>query len=364
MTNIGLARLSDLMYYIFMQEDFKKKFILLSKIAKEKKYAQEYLGLLARRGDLGSIRIGKRWYTSQEWFLEFLTDAEKRKEEISRSLSKTEEAKISEPIIEAKKEAAPKQEIFAENKNITVAGNKKEYADDYFIPDFSSEIKIRIPEKKLYTVSPSPLPARSMDLLPRRQAYVLSKKREDILSVKSGSCIFPKKNFSRGTDQKPRIKISSPARQTERAVLRFDDMAVSSEKKLTERREENKNEMPMPRINWEAKISNNLFSPSFAEERERPGIFLPRLAFGMVTVLLFLLLFQAAAFFKEDLMKIAGFSRNQGIVAGASDEKINSIADVRSEADYYLSNSADAMKESVSFSRLMVKTALERNSDQ
>lgn len=316
-----------------MQEDFKKKFILLSKIAKEKKYAQEYLGLLARRGDLGSIRIRKRWYTSQEWFLEFLTDAEKRKEEISRSLSKTEEAKISEPIIEAKKEAAPKQEIFAENKNITVAGNKKEYADDYFMPDFSSEIKIIIPEKKMYNAPSSPFLARSMDLLPRRQAHVPSKKREDILSVKSGSCIFPKKNFSRGTE-------------------------------LTERREENKNEMPTPRIDWEAKISNSLFSPSFAEERERPGLFLPRLAFGMVTVLLFLLLFQAAAFYKEDLMKIAGFSRNQGIVAGASDEKINGITDVRSEADYYLSNSADAMKESVSFSRLMVKTALERNSNQ
>ena len=52
-------------------EDFRNKFVLLSKIAKEKKYAQEYLGLLARRGDLGSIRIGKRWYTTLDWFLEF-----------------------------------------------------------------------------------------------------------------------------------------------------------------------------------------------------------------------------------------------------------------------------------------------------
>jgi len=38
-------------------EELKKKFVLLSKVAKEKKYAQEYLGLLARRGDIGSIRI-------------------------------------------------------------------------------------------------------------------------------------------------------------------------------------------------------------------------------------------------------------------------------------------------------------------
>ncbi len=64
-----------------MREDYKKNFILLSQVAKEKKYAQEYLGLLARRGDLGSIRIGKRWYTTREWFEEFESDAKVRKSE-------------------------------------------------------------------------------------------------------------------------------------------------------------------------------------------------------------------------------------------------------------------------------------------
>lgn len=65
-----------------MQEDLKKNFVLLSKVAKEKKYAQEYLGLLARRGDLGSIRIGKRWYTTWDWFLEFEKDIEVKKAEM------------------------------------------------------------------------------------------------------------------------------------------------------------------------------------------------------------------------------------------------------------------------------------------
>lgn len=64
-----------------MQEDFRKKFVLLSQVAKEKKYAQEYLGLLARRGDLGSIRIGKRWYTTREWFWEFEKDIAAKKAE-------------------------------------------------------------------------------------------------------------------------------------------------------------------------------------------------------------------------------------------------------------------------------------------
>lgn len=61
------------------QEKLEKDYILLSRVAKEKKYAQEYLGLLARRGDIGSIRIGKRWYTTEKWFSEFLQDAEARK---------------------------------------------------------------------------------------------------------------------------------------------------------------------------------------------------------------------------------------------------------------------------------------------
>jgi hypothetical protein len=64
-----------------MQEDFRKNFVLLSKVAKEKKYAQEYLGLLARRGDLGSVRIGKRWYTTWEWFSEFEKDIVAKKAE-------------------------------------------------------------------------------------------------------------------------------------------------------------------------------------------------------------------------------------------------------------------------------------------
>lgn len=84
----------------------------------------------------------------------------------------------------------------------------------------------------------------------------------------------------------------------------------------------------------------------------------------MAAVVLFLVLFQAAAFHKEDLMKIAGFGKTQGIIAGASDEKVNGITDVKSEADYYLSNSADAMKEPVSLSKLMVRTVLERNNSQ
>jgi hypothetical protein len=68
-------------------------FISLSKIAKEKKYAQEYLGLLARRGDIGSIRIRKRWYTTWAWFEEFLENGQKKK------IESVCEIKVSQPAM-------------------------------------------------------------------------------------------------------------------------------------------------------------------------------------------------------------------------------------------------------------------------
>lgn len=79
-----------------MWEDIQKNFILLSKVAKEKKYAQEYLGLLARRGDIGSIRIGKRWYTTWAWFEEFLECAQK-KPSFSKVTAVEEEKIVADP---------------------------------------------------------------------------------------------------------------------------------------------------------------------------------------------------------------------------------------------------------------------------
>ncbi len=361
-----------------MQEDLKKKFILLSKFAKEKKYAQEYLGLLARRGDLGSIRIGKRWYTSREWFSEFLADAEKRKEEAARILLKNNAAKISEPIMEVKKETLRQEFFTEEKKNITVAGNVKEYADDHSSLGASGEIKIKVPYRaKQREISSERTLARPMDFLPRRAVSpalpILSGSvsrpdgpvlRLDRPSRSEQPGVFAEKYFSRGVDIKSRIRISSPANLSGKVVPRFADIKISSEKKLNGHWEENINEKPAPEKFLEIRRSDNVFSPSFAQRKWLSDLFPSKLAFGLAAVLVFFLLFQAAVFFKGDLARFAGLDQAQGIVAGASDEKGSGITNVKSEADYYLSSSADAMKESVSFSRLMVRTALERNNGQ
>lgn len=98
-----------------MQEDLKEKFILLSKIAKEKKYAQEYLGLLARRGDIGSVRIGKRWYTTWEWFEEFLENSQKKKTE-----SVSEAVKVAMPPVAEASADNPKKTV--ERKIVPMRG--------------------------------------------------------------------------------------------------------------------------------------------------------------------------------------------------------------------------------------------------
>ncbi|MCX6767100.1 MAG: hypothetical protein NT170_05010, partial [Candidatus Moranbacteria bacterium] len=267
-------------------------------------------------------------------------------------------------ILEVKKETAPKSEFFVEEKkNITVAGNIKEYVSDYSLPKMTSEIKVKITGMaKRRKMLPERISARPMDFLPRRSASPVSRlgvsNRRDRLGV------FAEKDFSREVYLKSRIRIISPANLSGKPAHRFSDMRISSEKKLKGYWEANINERLAPEKFLEIRRSEDVFSPSFAEKKSLSSLLFPKLAFGLAAVLLFFLLFQAAVFFKGDLARLAGFNQTQGTVAGASDEKGNGITNVKSEADYYLSSSADAMKESVSFSRLMVRTALERNNGQ
>jgi hypothetical protein len=396
-----------------MQEELKEKFILLSKFAKEKKYAQEYLGLLARRGDLGSIRIGKRWHTCQEWFSEFLKDAEKRRAEAAKSLLGNNAVKTNALILETEKEKLPKQKIFTEEKtNISVAGNTKEYGNDY--PVLEAPIRIKVPEiAKRQEAFTNRVPNKSVDLLlseAREIKTCFDFRASDNIKVinaprlaaepkGSRACpgvntnlffaghqeIFPSLNkqkkifraipnrvisspsargFSRSIDLKPRVRENISEEQFRKAVPKFSGMAVPSGRDFRIRSEESEREKTFLRGVVEDKRLDNVLSPSFAEKKGWSSLFSSKLAFGLTAVLLFFLLFQTAFFFKGDLAKLVGFDQNQGIVAGASDEKGNGVTDVKSEADYYLSNSADTMKESVSFSKLMISTALERNAGQ
>lgn len=285
-------------------EDLKRNFVLLSEVAKEKKYAQEYLGLLARRGDLGSIRIGKRWYTTREWFEKFLRDSKEKKEEV----------RVAETKIEQAHEVIVKREIF---------GKKAE-------------------EKKLETRKIHPIPQESL----RCGVSVPLKIRKELPPV-----IDPVRNKSCDSLQLVRSRnnlrdnISCPAKISNGVDLR--------KKALVQVKRNVKSEETAIRRGF----SNS--SPNFLPEPGGRSPFLPKLAFGFSVVLVLILLFQAGIVYKEDWRKYLGFE--MGTVAGVSNEKNTKVAVVTSSAIEYFGEQLEKIRENFSISRVLVRAAMERD---
>ena len=205
-----------------MQEDLQKKFILLSQVAKEKKYAQEYMGLLARRGDIGSIRIGKRWYTTWAWFEEFLENSQ-RKPSFAKASAAVEtmadkpadkkevvsEAQVVQPVMRVQRE----EKIVEEPAKITVAVKTKK---DEIIPGRSAAVRMvgdvrgirRIGEMRETRIQPEITQTRNIiqkkneNPLPYKE--IKFRKNKDVFSPVFGvgekvrSTFFPKLVFATG----------------------------------------------------------------------------------------------------------------------------------------------------------------------
>lgn len=281
-----------------------KEFILLSRVAKEKKYAQEYLGLLARRGDLGSIRIGKRWYTTREWFEEFLRDSEIKKQEVRIEEMKTEQ--VQEVIV--KKEVIEKK-----------AGERK----------FESQ-KIRpVPQESLRCGVSVPLKIqKELPVIDLRKKMPVQLKR----NVKSEETLIRRE-----------FRNSSPNFLPEPAgrVPFFPKLAQYQN-------------IMSPNFSKEGKDKANANPQKFEF-----SIFGARLAFGFSGVLVFILLFQAGTVYKEDWQKYFGFQA--GTVAGVSDEKIPKVSIVSSSAVEYFEGRLEKIRENFSLSRVLVRAAMERD---
>lgn len=227
-----------------MQEDLKKIFILLSKVAKEKKYAQEYLGLLARRGDIGSIRIGKRWYTTTEWFDELLKDAEARKAETR-----------IEPA-----------------ENLAVREEKR--IEGVFLPE-KVELKRRGVDERKFEIE------------------------EKIVPLESGaSSLFKGKRFE--TIDLRKIGAGKFSAPRERLAKKASGVEREAEKSARQ------NAAEQERIIREWKIYSGNVSPDFADSIPRVPLF-QKFAFSVVAVLLLALLFQAGFIYRDELKKLAGF---------------------------------------------------------
>ena len=292
-----------------MQEDIQKNFILLSKVAKEKKYAQEYLGLLARRGDIGSIRIGKRWYTTWQWFSEFLENSQKKKTESVCEIKFTEPA-MAEPekIREEKIAEAPARIAVAvktKRDQITIRKNIAVEKRNISMPVLSSRpFKVQTGEIRIRRTVAEPI----------RKALV--------------------RNFAPVKKMQP---------------------ILQDEPKLRNPSVEEKNRYAVPYQEIKFKKKKDIFSPDFAGEEKMVAPIFGRFVFAMSFAVIILLV-AASGYFVW-----SGGLLARGQVAGASDERNVGFSGITSGGEYVLTSAGDKMKQSLSISRVMVQAAKEKS---
>ncbi|OGI26674.1 MAG: hypothetical protein A2359_03280 [Candidatus Moranbacteria bacterium RIFOXYB1_FULL_43_19] len=327
------------------QEELKKNFVLLSKIAKEKKYAQEYLGLLARRGDIGSIRIGKRWYTTTEWFSEFLRDAEARKEE-----TKTVNAFLIRPA----EESIEKIEINRVEKTAI--------PENIFQPLVETEkIPEQLQEKKENEEGKVNLKIASLG-----QEKPIQKRNEAAsLENEEVKIILPKTIKAEPVSP----KYFAPAKKLETINLRAQRNARPMLRKMTPDASAPKINMPKGEIRIPvprnfSNIENRKtrpedLSPNFVPVFSKGGFF-PKFAFAMSGVLLLFLLIEIGWVYRNELKNMV--SAGSGIVAGAEDNKTGLDIVRKSSADYFDSREGK-LKENISLSRVLIRAAMEKNSE-
>lgn len=316
----------------------KKKFVLLSKVAKEKKYAQEYLGLLARRGDIGSIRIGKRWYTTQEWFWEFLRDAEVRKAEARA----TEEAAVHVGVLNPEREK--EKVLLPEKVEIGhVVGVKKAFLKEQ---DIFEKHVVEKERQKFSLQEDEPKPAK----IDKRIKEVRIEKNR-LLQRMPNFQVAAERKFE--TVDLRKVSMGKPLpRRTAAAAVNGVEMAkkewmAKSPKVQGERMQQ-----------WET-ISGES-SPNFAAFGEEISFF-PKFAFSASAVLVLVLLFQIRWVYQDKAKNLSG--SESGIVAGAEDSKIN-LGTVKNLSSECLESERDSVKENISLSRVLLSAAVERNNKQ
>jgi hypothetical protein len=381
-------------------EDFKKNFVLLSQVAKEKKYAQEYLGLLARRGDIGSIRIGKRWYTTWPWFEEFLENSQKKKAEavemavapVVLEMAKKEEIKITE-IKEMKMEAemipillpSKVEEKIPEEKikislpvaiPMPVAKGIIPEAAPVAIPDVSvaQEIVREIP-KAIFSSEAFQEPESAEKIAvkvalddPAPKIYGAEAPVTEWKPVKVN-------NLTKPTGETSPIRVNQiniqkiPIRQKSQNVFPARKMNQIVRKNIppVEMRKERRESIPgfSPALHPEKRVevyreirvnrSEDGFSPDFSEEEKLSSPIFSRFAFALSFAIIIVLVAASGYFiFSGGLFK-------NGVVAGASDERNGDFPSITSQGEGFLTHAGDKIKESVSLSRMVVQMVKEKS---
>ncbi|MFA5926154.1 MAG: hypothetical protein WC831_04420 [Parcubacteria group bacterium] len=324
--------------------DLKKNFIPLSKVAKEKKYAQEYLGLLARRGDLGSIRIGKRWYTTEEWFSEFLCDAEAKKAEMK--IAKNQAGKINTKVnqgIEVEKIFVPHIAEFREK--------------EFSAAELPEKLEIRR-EAEMETG----------EIIKKNFSVVNNFEKKETNRDKTGKASIPLKREvkfpamsapKRAFESQMKLKTIDLRNIAKERITRSESIPTKKNKieKNIYREYEPESAALKEDAFREWKFRSKNVSPNFSDAIPAVSFF-RKFAFSTAAVLSLVLIFQLGLIFRNDLRKKANLG--SGIVAGAEDDKAG-IGAAKSYSAQNLENQGDKVKENFSFSRVMIKAAMEKD---
>jgi hypothetical protein len=348
-----------------MQEDLKQKFVLLSKVAKEKKYAQEYLGLLARRGDIGSIRIGKRWYTTWQWFEEFLENSQKKKNEVLQDLSVEGMAKTDASGVAAKVEKVenisqivpeavesfpniPQADLVpvhvAMGKKLETKSHEEVVAEHGVKIHFSKSVMAKNEvEKKM-----QPVESNVKISLGKKENGNKIEIRKMLPSrpIEKTNIIRVRTNI----DSRKRIEFSkTPNFSRVNKSQTMEPRTKESQRRSIEER--NRLAVPYPEVKLKKKA--DVYSPVISEVAEKQTFAFPRLAFALsFAIILFLIGISGYFIWSGGLLQ-------KGTVAGASDQKMAGFSGIETGSDYYLGKSADKMKESLSISKAVVEVAKE-----
>lgn len=353
-----------------------KNFVLLSKVAKEKKYAQEYLGLLARRGDLGSVRLGKRWYTTKEWFEEFFSDVDKRKEEIKTQMAKkavvqqVAKAKTREDKIEIGAKAA-EAGVSGSSVGIEIVKSLAEEKKEQFIlPVKEKEVSVNVIGK---ISSPVAYAEKSFTAAGKlSQGFDIRRPREQLRNTGinfSASISAPKiqkklvflENRERESARKGRHYFSAHHIREQRE-LETNGYNFSAGNILKERDSSFKF-FPKP------SLQRSVRSPSFlgvpGKEKEEPSqgfeffSFGRKFAFATALVLLLAVLSEGTYLHKKDTANF--MSLGGGTVAGAEDTKLAGISSFNDATSSYFESRRGQTKENISLSRVILEATLEKN---
>ncbi|HLM84218.1 MAG TPA: hypothetical protein VK254_03350 [Candidatus Bathyarchaeia archaeon] len=374
-----------------MQEDIRKNFILLSKVAKEKKYAQEYLGLLARRGDIGSIRIGKRWYTTWQWFEEFLENSQKKssfakasavadpryaessgevramegkmterpaekKEVVSQvQVAKAEpvEIKRAAPVEEAEISAA---EHIAKIPARSEAKKSEEKIKITFSPAAIKEEEAAFAPPKVEKISiVENIPSQIRITQPQKSSSVPAEKTVGIKSINLRLREVrnaPKRTSAPGFQKVPQAFRGNAASNMRRNIRPLEiKKDPPREISVAER---NRHAIPYPEI--KLKQNAGVFSPDFSKEEKVRASLFPRFAFSMSFTAI-LLLVAASGYFAW-----SGGLFAKGQVAGVSDERSGGFRGIQSEGEDVLASAVDKIGEAMSISEVVLAAVQEKSS--